>query len=178
MKYSEYHPSKIDEINQLFIKTFSDSEGESEGLIIGELTNNFMTDTDADDFYCFVVTDNDKIIGGVFFSKLTFESDVKAYILSPMATLTEYQGKGIGQKLINFALNTLKANGAEIAVTYGDINFYSKTGFNHITEEILPSPLKLSYPEGWLGQSLVSDKLDRIAGKSYCVEALNKPDMW
>lgn len=178
MRYSEYNPSKIEEINHLFIKTFTDSEGKSEGLTIGELTNNFMTSTDTNDFYCFVVTDNDKIIGGVFFSKLTFESDIKAYILSPMATLTEYQGKGVGQKLINFSLDVLKQNGVELVVTYGDPNFYSKTGFKQITEEIVPAPLKLSYPEGWLGQSLVSDKLDPIAGKSYCVKALNKPDLW
>ncbi len=178
MKYSEYNPSKIEEINHLFIKTFSDSEGESEGLVIGELTNNFMTSTDVNDFCCFVATNNNEIIGGVFFSRLTFESGVKAYILSPMAILTEYQGKGIGQKLISFGLNALKKNGVELAVTYGDPNFYSKVGFSVISEEIVKAPLKLSYPEGWLGQSLVSDRIDPITDKSYCVEALNKPDLW
>ena len=116
MKYSEYNPSKIEEINHLFIKTFSDSEGKSEGLVIGELTNSLMTSTDAADFYCFTAIDDDKIIGSVIFSRLTFESNVKAYILSPMAILTEYQGKGTGQKLINFALNTLKDNGVELAI--------------------------------------------------------------
>ncbi len=178
MKYSEYNPNKIEEINHLFIKTFSDSEGKSEGLIIGELTNNFMTSTDANDFYCFVATDNDIIIGGVFFSKLTFENGIKAYILSPMATSTKYQGKGIGKKLINFAFNILKENGVELAITYGDINFYSKTGFKKISEDIIPTPLKLSYPEGWLGKSLVSDKIEPISGKSSCVEALSNPDLW
>ena len=176
MKYSEYDPNKREEINQLFIKTFTDSEGESEGLIIGELTNNFMLSSD--DYYCFVATDNNTIIGSVFFSSLTFERSIKAYILSPMATLTEYQGKGIGQKLINYAHNILKENGVELVVTYGDINFYSKTGYKQISEEVIKAPLKLSYPEGWLGQSLVSEKLEPIAGMSYCVEALKKPDLW
>ena len=178
MKYSEYNPSKIEEINHLFIKTFSDSEGKPEGLIIGELTNNFMINTNVNSFYCFVATDNDEIIGGVFFSSITFESDIKACILSPMAVLTEHQGKGIGQKLINFALNILKENGVELVVTYGDPNYYSKVGFDVISEEIINAPLKLSYPEGWLGQSLVSDKIEPIAGKPFCVKALNKPDLW
>ena len=137
MKYSEYNPNKLEEINHLFIKTFSDSEDKSEGLVIGELTNNFMTNTDASDFYCFVATDSNEIIGSVFFSKFIFENDTKAYILSPMAVLTEYQGKGIGQKLINFALNILKENGVEIVVTYGDPNYYSKVGFKVISEEII-----------------------------------------
>ncbi len=178
MKFSEYNSRKIEEINHLFIKTFSDSEGKSEGLVIGELTNNFMTNTDADDFYCFVARENNEIIGAVFFSKLTFESGVKAYILSPMATLTKHQGKGIGQKLINFSLDVLRKNGVELAVTYGDSNFYSKVGFKQITEDIVPAPLELSYPEGWLGQSLIGDRIDPIVGKSYCVEALNKQDLW
>jgi len=178
MKYSEYDPSKIEEINKLFIKTFSDSEGKSEGLVIGELTNNFMTTTDANDFYCFVAIENDEIIGSVFFSRFTFDNDIKAYILSPMAVLTEHQGKGIGQKLINFAINTLKENGVEIAITYGDPNYYSKVGFSIISEKIIKAPFKLSYPQGWLGQSLVSDRIEPIAGKSYCLEPLNKPSLW
>ena len=42
MIYSEYNPNNNEEINHLFIKTFTDSEGKSEGLTIGELTNNFI----------------------------------------------------------------------------------------------------------------------------------------
>lgn len=178
MNYSEYDSSKTEEITNLFIKTFSDSEGKSEGLIIGELTNSFLTNTDANDFYCFVATENDEIIGSVIFSCMTFESNIKAYILSPMATSTKYQGKGIGQKLINFGHNILKENGVELVITYGDIKFYSKVGFSIISEETVPAPFKLSFPEGWLGQSLISNTIEPIAGKSYCVEALNNADLW
>ena len=178
MKLSKYSPRDIEEINKLFIKTFSDSEGESEGLVIGELVNEYMTSTDARDFYCFTASENEQIIASVFFTKLTFESRVNAFILSPMATLTEFQGKGIGQKLINFGHNILKNNGVEIVITYGDPKFYSKVGFKQITEDIIKAPLKLSYPEGWLGQSLVSDKLEEIVDKPSCVNALNKPELW
>ena len=34
MKLSTYNPNNADEIEQLFIKTFSDSEGQSEGEVI------------------------------------------------------------------------------------------------------------------------------------------------
>lgn len=178
MKYSEYTSANIGEINKLFIETFNNSEGEAEGIVIGELVTNFMTKIDSNDFFCFVATDKNIIIGSVFFSKLTFKSNLKAYILSPMATLTEYQGKGIGQKLINYAHSTLKNNGVELLVTYGDINFYSKVGYKQITEEIIKAPFKLSYPEGWLAQSLVSSELQPIPGVSFCVDALNNADLW
>ncbi len=178
MKFSTYNHSNIEEINKLFAKTFSDSEGTSEGLLIGKLVNNLMTNTDSHNLYVFVVTESKKIIGSIIFSKLTFESDINAFLLSPVAIHTNNQGKGIGQKLINFGLNTLKDNGVELAFTYGDPNFYSKVGFSVISETLVKAPLKLSYPEGWLAQSLVSNEIKPIKGNSFCVEALNEPDLW
>jgi len=178
MKFSTYAPNNIDEIEQLFIKTFSDSEGQSEGEVIGKLVKGFMDNTDANDLYCFVATENEQIIGSIFFTRMTFESGINAFILSPAATHTDHQRKGVGQKLINFGLDALKENGVELAITYGDPNFYSKVGFGVITEQVVPAPLKLEFPEGWLVQSLVGDEIEPIAGKSYCVEELNKPELW
>ena len=178
MKFSKYNPSDTTEIEQLFSKTFSDSEGPSEGEVIGRLVKEMMDSTDANDLYCFIAKESEQIIGSVFFTKMIFESGVNAFILSPMATLTEHQGKGVGQKLINFGLDALKKDGVELLLTYGDPDFYSKVGFGVTTEEIVPSPLKLSYPDGWLAQSLVGGEIEPITGKSYCVEALNKPELW
>ena len=178
MKLTTYDPSNIEEIKQLFTETFSDAEGQSEGLLIGNLVHDLITTTDKNDLYCFVVTESEQIIGSIIFSKLTFESKVEAFLLSPVAIHTKYQKKGIGQKLINFGLNTLKENGVKLVFTYGDPNYYSKVGFSLIAEELVKAPLKLTYPEGWLGQSLVSDKIEPITGDSYCVKALNKPKLW
>ena len=178
MKLSTYAPSNIQEIKQLFTKTFSDSEGQSEGLLIGNLVYDLMTRTNEDDLYGFVATKNKKIIGCIFFSKLTFVSKISAFLLSPVAIHTKYQKKGIGQKLIHFGLNTLKENGTEQVFTYGDPNFYSKVGFNLITEKIAKAPFKLSQPEGWLALSLVSDEVKSTSGNPCCVEAFNKPEIW
>ena len=178
MKLSTYNPSKIEKIKQLFTETFSDSEGQSEGLIIGNLAYDLMTSTDGNDLYGFVATENEQIIGSIIFSMLAFENEVNAFLLSPVAIHTSYQGKGIGQKLINFGLNTLKENGVELAFTYGDPGFYSKVGFSPITEKLVKAPLTLTYPKGWLGQSLLSDEIEPITGNSHCVDALNKPEYW
>jgi len=178
MKISIYKPNNTDEIEQLFIKTFSDSEGQSEGEVIGNLVRNFMDSTDINDLHCFIATEDKQIIGSIFFTRMIFEGGINAFILSPVATHTDHQGKGVGQKLINFGLTALKENGVELAITYGDPNFYSKVGFSAITEQVVPAPQKLEQPEGWLAQSLVGDEIEPIAGKSYCVEALNKPELW
>ena len=178
MKLSTYTPRNIEEIKQLFTKTFSDSEGESEGLLIGGLVYDLINNTDSRELYCFTAVDHGQIIGSIIFSTLTFENDVNAFLLSPVAIHTSHQGKGIGQKLITFGLSTLKEDGVALAFTYGDPNFYSKVGFSPIAEKVVKAPLKLTYPEGWLGQSLVSDEVEPIAGDSHCVEALNKPEYW
>ena len=178
MQFSTCDPSNIEEIKQLFIQTFTDSEGQAEGLAVGKIAYDLMTGTDANDLYCFIATENEQIVANIIFSRLTFENSVNAFLLSPVATHTSCQGKGVGQKLINFGLNILKENGVELAFTYGDINFYAKVGFSQITEELAKAPHKLGYPEGWLAQSLVSDNIEPIAGSSSCVEAFNNPELW
>ena len=109
---------------------------------------------------------------------MSFQNEANAFLLSPVAIHTDYQGKGIGQKLITFGINHLKENGVNLIFTYGDPDFYSKVGFIPITEKIAKAPFTLTQPQGWLGQSLISDEIEPVAGDSYCVEALNKPEYW
>jgi len=178
MNISEYKANNTEEVTQLFTDTFSDSEGKEEGLSIGHLVRDLVTDTDEEDFLGFVASENNQIIGSIFFTRLTFQNDINAFILSPVAVRTSCQGKGVGQKLINFGINQLKERGVALLVTYGDPNFYSKVGFQPVSEEIIKAPLKLSQPEGWLCQSLVDGDIESIPGDSCCVEALSRPEYW
>ncbi len=178
MRLSSYKPTNAEEIKHLFTRVFSDSEGDSEGLLIGNLAYDLMTETDDNDLYGFITIDDKKIIGSIFFSRLKFENEVNAFLLSPVAIHTQHQGKGIGQDLINFGISHLKENGVTLIFTYGDPDYYSKVGFSPITEKTVKAPFKLSQPEGWLAQSLVSDEIEPITGNSYCVEAFNRPEIW
>ena len=178
MKLSAYKKSDIEEIEQLFFKVFSDSAGQEEGSLIRSLVLDLITNTDAQDIYGFIATENKKIIGSIFFTRLAFENSDNAFILSPVAIDTNQQGKGIGQNLINFGIKYLKEHGVRLVFTYGDPKFYSKVGFRCITETVAKAPLEMSQPEGWLCQSLVGDDIKPIRGNSRCVEALNKPEYW
>jgi len=176
---SESTNESTNEIKQLFTKTFTDSEGADEGKLIGTLVEGLLTNEDNKDLHVFIALENKKIVACVFFSKMRFEeSNVNAFLLSPAAVHTNYQGKGIGQKLINYSHNELKKNGVQLVITYGDINFYSRVGYKHINEQTVKAPLKLSYPEGWLAKSLLDDKIEPIKGNSFCVQELNKPEYW
>lgn len=178
MRYSTAQPSDAAEIEWLFTKTFSDSEGQTEGEEIGRLARDLMSGTPDADLYCFVARENDQIVGAIFFSRIRFESALKAFILAPVAVHTDHQGKGIGKKLITFGLDILSRDGVELAITYGDPGFYTKVGFQRVTEADIPAPLTLQHPQGWLAQSLKGHELAPIRGTSSCAEALNKPDYW
>ncbi len=167
------------EIIELFKQTFTDSEEEKEGEVIGALVKRFLENTPKKDIHIFLTIDSDQLEGGVIFSRLTFEESKRnIWLLSPAAVITSKQGVGLRQDLIKYAHNFLKKKGVQQVVTYGDINFYSKVGYEPVAQEVLPSPLKLTYPEGWIAQSLEGKTLKPIKGKSYCVEALNVPELW
>lgn len=178
MNLSAFNSSQSTEVTNLFTTVFSNSEGKEEGVLIGKLVSELIATTDAQDILGFVATTQDKIIGCVFFTRLTFENNANAYILSPMAVNTEEQGKGVGQQLITFGINHLRDANVDLVFTYGDPKFYSKVGFTNVSEEDVKAPLKLTYPEGWLAQSLTGGIVKPISGVSHCVSALNKQIYW
>jgi len=99
-------------------------------------------------------------------------------MLAPVAVSTAYQGRGIGQTLIQFGLSELKNRSAGVAITYGDPAFYSKAGFQPLSEAVIQAPLPLSMPEGWLGQSLINKTLPILKSRPSCVQAFDNPDYW
>lgn len=178
MNLSGFNSSQSQEVINLFTTVFSNSEGQEEGLLIGKLVSELITTTAAQDLLGFVATAQDKIIGCIFFSRLSFDNNANAYILSPVAVHTEHQRQGVGQQLITFGINHLKEINVDLVFTYGDPKYYSKVGFTHVSEASVKAPLKLTYPEGWLAQSLTTDIVEPILGVSHCVDALNKQVYW
>lgn len=143
MQHQLYTGGRDQALIQLFQQTFTDSEGADEGKLIGELVRKFRATTSPQDLRVFITTDETAIIGCVIFSKMRFEhsSDQQVWLLSPAAVHTQYQGKGVGQGLIHYAHTLLKCEGVAVVVTYGDINFYSKVGYQPITTAMITPPI-------------------------------------
>ncbi len=178
MKCRAYQTEETSAIQDLFTSAFTESEGESEGTLIGGLAVDLIISTDKQDLYGFVAVDRERIVGGVFFSRLTFAEEIDVFLLGPAAVHPDYQGKGIGQKMINYGLRQLEEDGVEMVTTYGDEGFYRRVGFSPLPQDVIAPPLDLSQPEGWLGQSLTGDAIDPIAGPSTCEDALDNPVYW
>lgn len=179
MQVTQTHETRHSEISTLFRATFTASEGADEGALIGNLAGALLSETPDDDLRVFLAEENGALIGTAIFTRLRFAGDDRtAFLLSPMAVATDHQGTGVGQSLLTAALTTLRTEGIDIAVTYGDPAFYGKVGFLPVSTDTVPAPQPLSQPEGWIAQSLSGAPLRPLQGLATCASALDNPDYW
>ena len=167
-----------EEVTRLFRSVFTDSEGEKEGRLIGNLVSELSSNIDNQEIICFGTFEDGSIIGSIFLTHLRFKKHIRVYMLAPVAVSTSHQGKGVGQELIKFGLNELKRRSVAFVTTYGDPNYYSKVGFRVLSENTIAAPLNLSMPEGWLGLSLTGEPIPAIDERPSCVKEFNHPVYW
>jgi putative acetyltransferase len=180
MQCRELHrESNYDEIFQLFFESFSASENDEEACVVRDLVHRYLSNYPREDLRGFVAIEGDTTIGCVFFSRLDYPlSDKNVFILSPMAVKTIHQGKGVGRTLIEFAHHELRKAGVHVTATYGDVRFYSKAGYEWVSEASMAAPFELAYPEGWLACAI--DGITRLAieGPVQCIPELNDSALW
>ena len=182
MEHQEYRPGQgpgtNEELIQLFITTFTDSEGEAEGVLIGKLVRDFLDTTGGTDLRIFVTVDEGAIIASTVFSRLSCGDGTIAFLMAPVAVHPDYQKRGLGQELIRNGLDALRESGVELVMSYGDINFYAKTGFAAVSEDVVPAPLPLTFPTGWIGQALNGRVIRPVRGGTRCVPAIDNVEYW
>lgn len=178
MIFRESRKLEEESVVSLFVSVFSDSDGEQEGKLIGQLARELFDGTDGADLLNCVAELNGQIVGSIFLSRMVVANERAVFILAPVAVHSEHQGKGIGQGLIRHGLLELQKRGVKFVLTYGDPRFYEKVGFRPISSEAIRPPFELSQPEGWLGQSLCDLPVESLLGESRCVKALSNPVYW
>jgi len=178
MKYIILDKNSEIEVTSLFTSVFTSSEGEEEGNLIGSLASKLSSNINNEYIICFGAYEDESLIASIFFTRLRFSDPILVYMLAPVAVSTEHQGKGVGQALIKYGLSTLKKRSVAVAITYGDPAFYSKVGFEALSENVIRAPLKLAMPEGWLSQSLTEEPIPTINERPICVKEFNDPVYW
>ena len=160
-------------------KVHQNAFDQSEGEVVSQLAIDLLEDETAQPILSLVAEQDNEIIGNIIFSSVSIEGagGVSAYILAPLAVTKVAQKNGIGTLLINKGLETLKEQGAEIVLVYGDPNYYMRTGFK--AGHNLKPPHKLKYPEdAWMAQELVKGILTKTQGTVRCALSLNSPEYW
>jgi predicted N-acetyltransferase YhbS len=178
MNHKVLEKNNQNEVTELFTSVFTASEGVEEGQLIGNLASELCSNIDKEEILCFGAYENEALIGSIFFTRLRFNESTLIYMLAPVAVSAKHQGKGVGQALINYGLSELKNRSVAAAITYGDPSFYSKVGFEPLSETVIQAPLKLSMPVGWLGCSLTGERIPTINERPTCVKEFNDPIYW
>ncbi len=178
MNYKILDKNRKEEVAGLFTSVFTSSEGEVEGKLIGNLASELSSSTDNKEIISIGAYKDESLIGAIILTRLKFTDSIKVYMLAPVAVSTTHQGIGVGQALINYGLQEMKNRSVAVVITYGDPSFYSKVGFQALSETVIQAPLKLSMPEGWLGQSLTDEPIPTINERPTCVKEFNDPIYW
>ncbi len=94
-----------------------------------ELVNRLRKN--ADPTISLVALENEEIIGHIFFSPVTLDTDnsLKLMGLAPMAVVPEFQRQGAGSQLVKSGLQLCEKIGAGAVVVLGHAEYYPKFGF-------------------------------------------------
>jgi putative acetyltransferase len=83
-------------------------------------------------FISLVATVDDNVVGHIFFSPVTVESEETAFSamgLAPMAVLPAHQNQGVGSLLVREGLKECRRLDYDIVVVLGHPNYYPRFGF-------------------------------------------------
>lgn len=179
MQYSQIEAPAPAPLMALFQQVFSDSEGPDEGAVVGALVGDLLRDTPAGDLMVFVARDGDALAGCILATRMRYADDPReVFLVAPVAVATSQQGHGVGQALLRFGLERLRAAGVDVAMTYGDPAYYGRVGFKQITEAQAASPQPMQMPQGWQAQALDGGPLAPLRGAAQCVAGFDRPELW
>ena len=119
-------PKDISAIEQVTLAAFNGKSYSAltEHLIVNELRKSKAL------FISLVAEVDNRVVGHVAFSAVTIDVENKGwYGLGPVSVLPEFQGQGIGSKLIKTGLSLIREKGAQGCVLQGSPEYYQRFGF-------------------------------------------------
>ena len=176
MKIRESLATDRSGIESLYLRAFESDEAAD----IARLAVELLMMDGSSSCLSLVAFEAEKILGHIAFSPLAFPSGcrTKGVILSPLAVDPDFQGKGLGSRLVRRGLEILRARNNELVLVYGDPAYYGRFGFGAGVAEKFRPPYELKYPTGWQGLELRPLESGTELVSVTCVSALNRSELW
>ena len=104
-----------------------------------------------------------QIVGHVLFSRIWVDAatPVEAVALAPVAVLPSHQRRGIGDRLIRYGLEALRAFGERIVIVVGHPTYYPRFGFSTELSRRIGSPFP---PDAFMALELTPGALTGVRG--------------
>jgi len=173
-----------EEIEKIHKVAFGKTEGAEKAQEIVNLVHDLFDDKTAMPMHSLVAIENKKLIGHVFFTKVTITDspvEVEAQILAPLAVLPDYQSTGIGGRLIKEGLRQLKEAGIDLVFVLGHIDYYPRSGFINDAKSLgfeAPYYIPEEFDGAWMVMELSSGSIGKAKGTVKCSNVLNQPQHW
>lgn len=109
---------------------------------------------------------DESIIGYIMFTKILIKNENKKFeslALAPLAVLPDYQGKGIGSKLINKGLEIAKNLGYKSVIVLGSETYYPKFGFKEALSFGIKTPFEVP-SQNFMAIELAESELKDVSG--------------
>ncbi|BDD08209.1 N-acetyltransferase [Fulvitalea axinellae] len=122
-----------------------------------------------------VALDGRDVVGHVLLSEIRIKNGEKSCLslaLAPVSVLPEYQGKGIGGRLIREAHEAALALGYKSVVLLGHAEYYPRFGYKTADSFGISMPFKVP-KENCMALELVENGLKGVEGKIEYPEAFN-----
>ena len=151
----------VERLTEAAFKNAEHSDG-NEHLLIGKLRKGegFIKELSL------VAEDNDKVIGHLMLTKAKIvngDKSIETLALAPVSVLPEYQGKGIGSKLINVALESSRRLGYKSVIVLGHDKYYPKFGFIPASKYGIKAPFDVP-DESFMAKELSDGNLIGVSG--------------
>lgn len=151
----------VERLTEEAFKSAEHSDG-TEHLLVNRLRKS-------DDFIkelSLVAEDNRKVIAHLMLTKAKINNgdmSVETLALAPVSVIPEYQGKGIGSKLINIALESARRLGYKSVIVLGHDKYYPKFGFVPASKYEIKAPFDVP-DEAFMVKELNDGSLIGVSG--------------
>ena len=162
---------------------YTDAFGKKQGQEIVELVNGLLDDETAKPLLSLVAEADGKLVGHILFTVARLQPEdqgVSLRILAPLAVSNDFQGKGVGGRLIREGLKQLAESSVGLVFVLGHSDYYPKFGFRTAGELGFEAPYSIpsEHADAWMVQELKVGIIGSIEGKVQCSEVLNQPQHW
>ena len=118
----------------------------------------------------YVAVTGGRIIGNIVFSKARVINhggdEFEVLTMGPVSVLPQYQGKGIGARLINHALDNAGKMGFSAVLIFGNPGYYSRFGFVNAEKYNIQTSEGENF-DAFMALELFENSLQGIEGKFY-----------